>query len=91
MTEDNEMLTESEAQQMVKKLLLSKFYEAKITFNACQLLDEDGGRTYYLDGELTTRSRSWLDRFTAPESSNKYRFNIKVDANQRKIMSYEIK
>jgi hypothetical protein len=90
MTRSGELLTESEARQMAEKLLLSKFYESKITFSTCQLSAVDDTQTYRLHGELATRSRSWLDRFTAPEASNTYRFKLQIDAKRRKIMSYEI-
>jgi hypothetical protein len=90
MTEFNELLTESEAQQLAKKLLLSKYYESKITFTTCQTLFTDSSSIYRLHGELTMRSRSWLDRFTTPESANNYRFKIEIDARQHRIMNYEI-
>ncbi len=89
-TKDNTLLTEADAQKIAEKLLLAKYYESKISFSGCQLITTDDSRVYQLRGELTMRSRSWLARFTGPESANKYVFRIEIDAHQGKIINYEI-
>ena len=84
------MLTEAAAQQIAEKLLLAKYYESKISFSDCQLITVDDNQVYLLRGELTMRSRGWLDRFTSQQSANKYRFTIEIDAQQGQIINYEI-
>lgn len=90
MTEDKRLLTEVEAQQIAEKFLLARHFDSKSNFSDCQLTIIDGTQVYQLHGELTMRSRSWLARFTGPESANKYVFRIEIDAQQGKIINYEI-
>ncbi|MBM4445935.1 MAG: hypothetical protein FJ023_01110 [Chloroflexi bacterium] len=90
MTEDKILLTEVEAQQIAEKFLLSKCYESKISFSGCQLIATDDSHIYHLCGDLTIRSRSSLSRFTGPKSANKYRFRIEINAQQGKVLNYEI-
>jgi len=90
MTEDKILLTEVEAQQIAERFLLAKYYESKIGFSGCQLIATDNSQIYHLYGELTMRSRSWLDHFTGPKSANKYKFRIEINAQQGKVLNYEI-
>jgi len=84
------LITEAEAQQIAEKFLLSRHFDSKSNFSDCQLTIIDGTQVYQLHGELTMPSRSWLARFTGPESANKYVFRIEIDAQQGKIINYEI-
>ncbi len=90
MTEDKRLLTEVEAQQIAEKFLLARHFDSKSNFSDCQLTIIDGTQVYQLHGELTMRSRSPMSRFVAPKSANSYEFKIEIDAQQGKIINYEI-
>ncbi|MBN2462560.1 MAG: hypothetical protein JXB43_03045 [Dehalococcoidia bacterium] len=90
MIEDNRLLTEAEAQQISEKFLLAKYYESKINFTDCQLLDKGDIQTYQLRGKITMRSQSTLDRFVASKSANQYAFELEIDSKQGKVINYEI-
>ena len=89
-TKDNTLLTEADAQKIAEKLLLAKYYESKTSFSGCQLITTDDSRVYQLHGELTMRSRSWLDRFTSSKSADKYSFTVEIDAQQGLVINHEI-
>lgn len=84
------MITEVEAQQIAEKFLLARHFDSKSNFSDCQLTIIDGTQVYQLHGELTMRSRSPMSRFVAPKSANSYEFKIEIDAQQGKIINYEI-
>jgi len=90
MIEDKRLITEAEAQQIAEKFLLAKHFDSKINFSGCQLIATSDSRVYQLRGELTMRSRSPMSRFVAPKSANSYEFKIEIDAQQGKIINYEI-
>jgi hypothetical protein len=90
MVDDNMPLTEAEAQQLAKNFLLGEYYEPKIDFSDCQLIDKDNAQIYLLQGKITMRSRSPMDRFVAPKSANQYQFKMEINARQRNIINYEI-
>ena len=89
--EEKELLTETEAQQLAEKFLLSKYYYSKIDFSSNHLVIKDDLQTYQLQGEITLRSRSSLTRFTDHKAANKYDFKIEVDAQQGQVISYELR
>ncbi len=90
MDDENMPLTEAEAQQLAKNFLIGEYYEPKIDFSDCQLIDKDNTQMYLLHGKITVRSRSPMSRFVAPKSANQYQFKMEIDAQQRNIVSYEI-
>ena len=90
MAENKRLLTEAEAQQISEKFLLAKYYESKVDFTDCQLLDKGNIQVYQLQGKITMRSISKLDRFVTSKSANQYGLNIEIDAKQGLIINYEI-
>ena len=90
MIEDKRLLTEAEAQQISERFLVAKYYESKINFTECHLLDKGDTQTYQLQGKITMHSRSTLDRFVASKSANQYAFELEIDAKQGKVINYEI-
>jgi hypothetical protein len=91
MTEDENLISETEAQQRAEKFLLAKHFDSKIDFSGCQLIITDNIQIYQLHGELTMRSRSWLARFTDSKSANRFDFKIEINAQHGKVINYEIK
>ncbi|MBM4401414.1 MAG: hypothetical protein FJ045_05630 [Crenarchaeota archaeon] len=91
MVENKRVTTESEAQQIAEKFLLTEYFDSKINFNESQLITVDSGQVYHLRGTIIMRSRSMLDRFVGPKSANKYEFKIEIDAQQGQIVNYELK
>jgi hypothetical protein len=84
------MLTVAEAQQMAEKFLLAKYFGAKINFRASQLITKDDRQIYQMQGKITMRSGGLLDRFFVDKSSNTYDFKIEVDAQQGRVINYEL-
>jgi hypothetical protein len=91
MTNDETLMSGIEARQLAEKFLLAMHFDSKIDSIGCQLIITDNIQIYQLHGELTMRSRSWLARFTAPKSANKFDFSIEIDAQRGKIIDCEIK
>ena len=90
MIEDSKLITEYEATQFATKFLISQHYEPRISFKACDLSVNESSAIYCLVGEFTVPARSWLGRFTLPESADKYTFKMEIDAKQCRVLNYEI-
>lgn len=90
MVEDKKSLTATEAQQIAKNFLLGEYYESKLDFTDCQLIDKGNTQIYQLRGKMTMHSRNPMSRFVAPKSANQYEFRIEIDAQQGQILNYEI-
>ena len=84
------MLTAAEAQQIAEKFLLAKYFRSKINFRASQLITKDARQIYQMQGKITMKSGSLLDRFFVDKSSNTYDFKIEVDAQQGRVINYEL-
>jgi hypothetical protein len=91
MTDDAKLMSEIEVQQLAEKFLLGMHFDSKIDFSDCQLIITDNVQIYRLHGNITMRSRSWLARFTAPKSANRFDFSMEIDAQLGKITNCEIK
>jgi len=90
MIEDKRLLTEAEAQQISEKFLLAQYYDSKVDFTDCQLLDKGDIQVYQLRGKITMRSRGTLDRFVTSKYANQYGFKLEIDAKQGQIINHEI-
>ena len=84
------MLTEPEAQRIAVKFLLAKYHQSKIKFSVSQLVTEDGRQIYEMQGKIAMKSAGLLDRFFFDKSSNTYDFKIAVDAQQGRVINYEL-
>lgn len=90
MAEDRKLLTEIEVQEIAKKFLLSKHFDAKVDFSNVQTIIRDEAPLYQLRGKLAIRSRGMLDRFVSDKTANRYEFMIEIDAQQGYVINYEL-
>ena len=88
--EDKKLLTEAEAQQIAEEFLLAKYYKAGINFGVSQLITKDGRQIYEMEGKITMKSRGLLARFFVDKSFDMYDFKIEVDAQQGRVINYEL-
>lgn len=89
MAEEKNLVTEAEAQGMVRRFLLMRYPQAGITFNSVQLLIKESIPIYQVQGQLTKRSRNPLNRFLFPTQPNQHSFKVELHASQRKVLHYE--
>ena len=89
MTENDNLLTENEVQQIAKKFLLAKYYNSKIEFSINELVTIDNAPVYQLHGKITMNSRNQLDRFILHKTTNDHDVKIEIDALHGKILHYE--
>ena len=89
MIKGERVITETEAQEIAKKFLITKYFQAKIDFNHNNLIIKDEGQVYQLQGEITMGSRSQFDRFVVRKNAGRHDFNIEIGAQQGQIISYE--
>lgn len=87
---DKKVLTEAEAQRIAEKFLLAKYYQSRIKFSVSQLITKDGRQIYEMQGKITMKSGGLLDRFFVDKSSNTYDFKLEVDAQQGRVINYEL-
>ena len=87
---DRKLLTEAEAQRIAVKFLLAKYPQSRIKFSVSQLVTEDGRQIYEMQGKIAMKSAGLLDRFFVDKSSNIYDFKIAVDAQQGRVINYEL-
>ncbi len=87
---DKKLLTEAEAQWIAEKFLLAKYFQSRIKFSVSQLITQDGRQIYEMQGKITMKSAGLLDRFFIDKSSNTYDFKIEVDAQQGRVINYEL-
>ena len=87
---DRKLLTEAEAQRIAVKFLLAKYPQSRIKFSVSQLVTEDGRQIYEMQGKIAMKSAGLLDRFFVDKSSNTYDFKIAVDAQQGRVINYEL-
>ena len=84
------MLTEAEAQRIAEKFLLAKYPQSRIKFSVSQLVTKDGRQIYEMQGKIAMKSTGILDRFVLDKSSHTYDFKIEVDAQQGRVINYEL-
>lgn len=89
MAEEKNLVTEAEAQRIVRRFLLMRYPQAGITFNSVQLFIKEGMPIYLVQGRITKRSRNPLDRFLFPTQPNQYSFKVELHASQRRVLHYE--
>ena len=87
---DRKLLTEAEAQRIAVKFLLAKYPQSRIKFSVSQLVTEDGRQIYEMQGKIVMKSAGLLDRFFVDKASNTYDFKIAVDAQQGRVINYEL-
>lgn len=83
-------LTEAEARKIAEQFLLSQYFDSKLDFITCQLVNKDNIQLYELRGTMTMPSRNPMSRFVAPRTANQYQFRIEINAYQGEIIGYEI-
>ena len=87
---DKRLLAAAEAQRIAVKFLLAKYFQSRIDFSVSQLVAKDGRQIYEMQGKITMKSGGLLDRFLLDKSSNTYDFRIEVDAQQGRVINYEL-
>ncbi|HIE16996.1 MAG TPA: hypothetical protein EYP71_02235 [Dehalococcoidia bacterium] len=83
-------LTEAKARKIAEQFLFNQYFDSKLDFTTCQLVDRDNVQVYELRGTMTMRSRNPMSRFVAPKTANQYQFRIEIDSHQGEIIGYEI-
>ena len=83
-------LTEAEARKIAEQFLLGQYFDSKLNFTTCQLVNKDNIQVYELRGTMTMRSRNPMSRFVAPRTANQYQFRIEINAYQGEIIGHEI-
>lgn len=89
MSEEEKLVTKTEAQVISRRFLLLKYPQANIQIDSIQLITKENGPVYSVQGKLTRRSRNPLDRFLSPTPPNQYWFKVELDAIQKRILHYE--
>jgi hypothetical protein len=84
------LLAVAEAQRIAVKFLLAKYFQSRIKFSGSQLITKDGRQIYEMQGKIAMKSGGLLDRFFIDKSSNTYDFKIEVDAQQGRVINYEL-
>ena len=91
MTEDKQLLNETEVKKSAAKFLLAKFPKAHIRFSSTQLVTMDNIEIYQMRGKIAMGSRGIWQRFTTDKNTDVYDLLMEIDAWQGRVVNYELK
>lgn len=91
MAEDNQLLNETEVQNLAAKFLLAKYPQAHIRFSGIQLVTIENIQLYQMRGKIAMGSRGIWQRFTADKDADLYAVEMEIDAWQGRVINYELR